>query len=250
MATGCAGRGAEPVAASPSETGARPPRTFAIYEVDDLHDLTTGVTALPEWIEVFHEKEEPKAGYFYAYLPGESQATMLDRLKVWSATLQVPPGDALLFGANTTLGVRTYLVKDGAILDAFGVAGAMAVAVSGDGWGVALTFKPEALQSLSVALSKPGTHFRVVVQGLVDKGPFELLDERSSEALAGPHGGLSTTNWICADHRALMTLSARGGVSTKARAESLAAALPPFRDARECRTERTVPRPTTAPKAR
>lgn len=224
IATGCAGNGAGPVAAPPSSAiAARPAGTFAIYEVDDLHDLTTGVTVLPDGIEVFHEKEEPRAGYFYAYLPGETQATMLDRLKAWSATLRVPEGDALLFGTNTTLGVRTYLVKDGAVLDAGGVAGAMATALAGDGWGVALTFKPEALQSLSVS---------------------------SSVALAGPHGSLSTTDWICSDHRALMTLSPRGGVSTKARAESLAGALPPFRDARECRSERWQPRPTSAPKAR
>ncbi len=243
MATGCARNDVLPVSEAPSATVAPRAGTFAIYEVDDLHDITAGVTTLPAGVEIFRQKEEPRNGYFYAALPGESQANTLHRLRTWCDTLHIPEGDTVLFGTTTSTDVQTYLVKSDAILDARGVAGAMAIAMAGDGWGVALTFAPDAMQSLAVALSKPGSHFRIMVQGLVEKGPFELLDESSRTSLAGPHGSLSTTDWVCSDHRAVLTMSARGRVGAKARAESLAAALPRFRSAEECRKERTDGRP-------
>jgi hypothetical protein len=243
LTTGCARSDAERVAAPPSVVAARPaPETFAIYEVDDLHDLTAGITTMPPGVEIFHERESPGAGYFWAAKPGESFAAILGPMRTWCATLPLPEGDEILFGTSTGIDVRTYLVRRAAIVDARGVAGAMTIPLSGGGWGVALTFVPEAMQCLGVALSTPGRHFRIMVQGLVEKGPFELLDEYSRVSLAGPHGALSTTDWVCSDHRALLTISARGRIGAKAVADSLATSLPQLHDARDCRTELMNPR--------
>lgn len=251
LATGCAGKDATTPPAAPT-TGAAPltAETFAIHEVDDQGDLTVGAPPPPAGIEIFHEREEPKAGYFYAELPGQRQVLALDRLRAFCGELRVPAGDAVLFGASTRLGVRTYLVRSAAVLEARGVRGAMAVPVTGDEWGVALTFLPDALRSLAAALSRPGVHLRVVVQGLVEKDVFELVDESSRGPIAGPHGSLSTTDWVCSEHRALLTMSTRNGVDTRARAESLARALPPFKAASECHDERMTPRPADRKRTR
>jgi hypothetical protein len=235
---GCTRTNAEPPAVPDASTAVQQwGDAFAIYETDDQNDITSRLSSTPPGFEIFHERDEAKTGYVYAALEGETPTAALGRLREWSAGLTIPAGDRIMFGRTTRTGVRTYLLKSAAIVDASGVAGAMASES-----GVALTFTPSAAAALTRALSETGHRFRIVVQGLVEQDRFELVDEQSNDALAGPHGALSTTDWVCSDHRAMLRMSTRAGTAAKTRAESLAALLPRFRSALECRAEPLFPR--------
>ena len=124
-----------------------------------------------------------------------------------------------------------------AILVASDVAGARAVD-RGDVAGVELTFHEDAYRSFIDAL-QGGGHFRFVVQGMVERGPFELVSVTDYDIRVGPHPRRHRMyeDHTCWEHDAFLAIGARGESDAKLRAASFASALPEPRSMRRCVNE-------------
>lgn len=108
---------------SPQATERRDPAsTFAIYQVDEEHDITTGAANLPEGVRIFHDSAAPKNGYFCLQNPEVTEADAVDHLRKLTFTRTIPAGDAVVFGATPDFGVRTYLVKENPIVNGDAIA--------------------------------------------------------------------------------------------------------------------------------
>lgn len=203
-ATACAS--AAPEAARPTPKR-RLVQTFALYRIDERHDLTEGVdpAALPTGIELVRES------------PGYFRAVDTDPLRAFVRDLFVPAGSAVVYGSTAP---RTYLVESTPILGDLAIAGAARMKRNGI-VGVMLVLRPEAFATLRSALSSKGSVL-VAMQGTAEApGSLELLGQPLDE---DPYAEPRVAS--CFDYEVFVPLGARDGESPQARAAAILAQLP------------------------
>lgn len=183
-------------------------QTFALHHADETHDVTETADAasLPTGIRA-------DRGFF--------TAADADALHSFVRSLRAPPGDTVLVGAGAQGAARTYLVQSAPVLGDAAIASSMPATQKGAA-GIILTFTPDGYERLYSALGQKSTAV-VVVQGRVEPGSLELLDDGSNAREEGQPPPPPT----CVDRSAFLPLTPRDGVTAEAHALAVAAAFPP-----------------------